>query len=494
MNKLSAIDYEIFQVGDMPGVVAVTETWLNDDVENSVLPMNGEYTIFRKDRENIGGGVALFVRNDISCHPLKSPCSEHFEALFVKLVTKLSTIVVAVCYKPSVADVHLLPEFERMLCYLDSLNECYIVLGDFNLPDIKWDVPSAPKTHKQENFMCAFLEHGLAQCVTEPTRGDAILDLIFESKPSTVMNVIVSNSVDKSDHNTVWFDLNMPTEAKPSAEKFAWHKMDHAGIMVALEMTNWSNVFHDYDHCNIMWEKFVSYCDKLFAEYVPKVRENATPQKRKKTPNFIKNLLVKKKCAFRKIKTDPSPENKVRYKLISKRCSAAIKKHVLKTESQVLLNSDLKKFYSYVRRKLNSKTRMPNLIVDGNIFSGDTDKAEALNRQFSSVFLNDDACNVLCFPFGENELCETVITNIVISRTMVVNALKSFSTDSAMGPDSIPACFLKKHAVLLANPLQKIFSRSFDEGCLPKQSKTATVTPTDSEKMFACICTTQRLH
>ena len=76
--------------------------------------MSGEYTIFRKDRENIGGGVALFVRNDIPCHPIKSPCGENFEALFVKLVTKLSTIVVAVCYKPSVADVHLLPEFEKI--------------------------------------------------------------------------------------------------------------------------------------------------------------------------------------------------------------------------------------------------------------------------------------------------------------------------------------------------------------------------------------------
>ena len=109
------------------------------------------------------------------------------------------------------------PSLKRFI--LDSLNECYIVLGDFNLPDIKWDVPSAPKTHKQENFMCAFLEHGLpAQCVAEPTRGDAILDLIFESKPCTVINVIVSNSVDRSDHNTVWFDLNMPSEVKSCTE------------------------------------------------------------------------------------------------------------------------------------------------------------------------------------------------------------------------------------------------------------------------------------
>jgi hypothetical protein len=272
----------------MPSIVAVTETWLSADVENSILPMSGEYTIFRKDRNGIGGGVALFVRNDIPSHPINTPCGDDFEAVFVKLTTKGSTVIVAVCYKPSVGDVHLLPEFEKMLCYLDSLNECYVVLGDFNLPDVRWDIPSAPKTHKQENFMCAFLEHGLSQCVAEPTRGDAILDLIFENTPSTVMNVVVSNSVDKSDHNTVWFDLNLQADPQPHIEKFAWHKADHTGITVALEMTNWSNVLGDNADCDTMWKHFVEYCDMLFDDFVPKVRKSTTFSKRKRVLNLIK--------------------------------------------------------------------------------------------------------------------------------------------------------------------------------------------------------------
>jgi hypothetical protein len=483
LNKLNVIEFEVFHQGDLPGIVAITETWLSDEIENPILPMSERYSIFRHDRKSLGGGVALFVRNDISCHPLSTPCNETFEALFVKLTSKLSTIVVAVCYKPNVADVHLLPEFEKMLRHLDSLKECYIVLGDFNLPDVKWDVPSAPTAHKQEKFMCAFLEHGLSQCVLEPTRGNAVLDLVFESKPSTVMNVVVSNSVGTSDHNTVWFDLNMRPDVIAPSERFAWRKMDHAGIMVALEMTNWSNVFANAGDCDAMWQRFVEYCDTLFTEYVPKVHVNAcSVRKTTKMPNSVKNVLAKKKCAYRKLKFAPTEQNKLRYREISKTCSAAVKRHVLISESQVLLNNDLKKFYSYVRRRLNSKPKMPNLVVEGEIFTDDAGKARALNRQFSSVFIDDNTCNTLSFPFGENELCETILADVVITRKMVANALNTFKTDSAMGPDNIPVCFLKTHAEQLANPLQKLFCRTFDEGCLPSMWKTATVAPIYKKK------------
>ncbi|CAN8007418.1 unnamed protein product, partial [Ixodes pacificus] len=47
-------------------VVVVTETWLNEQVTNDEAFPAG-YNIFRKDRCSRGGGVAIAVKDSISC-------------------------------------------------------------------------------------------------------------------------------------------------------------------------------------------------------------------------------------------------------------------------------------------------------------------------------------------------------------------------------------------------------------------------------------------
>ena len=54
-------------------IACVTETWLNDVIPSGVVSISG-YVIHRNDRSNgrRGGGVAVFVRQDIPCERLTS--------------------------------------------------------------------------------------------------------------------------------------------------------------------------------------------------------------------------------------------------------------------------------------------------------------------------------------------------------------------------------------------------------------------------------------
>ena len=95
-----------------------------------------------------------------------------------------------------------------------------IIAGDFNLPDISWDkreVKTSPQYGKDFNQLAidTMDDYALTQMVSEPTRGNNILDLLFSSCPDLVQNVTVSPGI--SDHSSVMAEVAL--KAKISKKK-----------------------------------------------------------------------------------------------------------------------------------------------------------------------------------------------------------------------------------------------------------------------------------
>jgi len=60
LNKKTELNYLTYK--ENPGILAINETWLK---EKDTLNINN-YTVIRKDRNNqIGGGLAVCIKNDI---------------------------------------------------------------------------------------------------------------------------------------------------------------------------------------------------------------------------------------------------------------------------------------------------------------------------------------------------------------------------------------------------------------------------------------------
>jgi hypothetical protein len=174
LNKLDELSVIIKNIS--PDVIALTETWLNDDIIDSVCDMSG-YSIVRKDRmHGSGGGVLLYIRNGFSFRRLDNLINidPDFEILFVSvrppvLPRPLSIIVLAVLYCPPWYNADKCKKLCDFIC--DSFDRLsrhfsyadFYVMGDFNHLN----------TSLFNKHLC------LKQLISKPTRGNNILDNFF---------------------------------------------------------------------------------------------------------------------------------------------------------------------------------------------------------------------------------------------------------------------------------------------------------------------------
>ena len=65
-----------------PEIVRLTETWLGEELDSSVLDVP-EYFVFRQDRDSRGGGVAILVKKCLNPELVESYSAMGTEAIVV---------------------------------------------------------------------------------------------------------------------------------------------------------------------------------------------------------------------------------------------------------------------------------------------------------------------------------------------------------------------------------------------------------------------------
>jgi len=81
-------------------VVCLTETWLDNSIDNVTVQLNGYADLFRLDLH--GGGVLAYVKNDIFFVRLFDFESNDVEILWLELkTTNFRCLYIAVCYLPN---------------------------------------------------------------------------------------------------------------------------------------------------------------------------------------------------------------------------------------------------------------------------------------------------------------------------------------------------------------------------------------------------------
>ena len=119
----------------------------------------------------------------------------------------------------------------------------------------------------------------------------------------------------------------------------------------------------------------------------------------------IRRLIRKKKRRYDKAKQSGTPEDWETFKTFRR----FVKQELINSHDEYIkgiLDADgkdngskfkiSKKFWSYVRTKRMDTTGIPVLNVDGKGITADREKAEALSKQYDSVFTNEDLTNIPC--------------------------------------------------------------------------------------------------
>lgn len=134
-------------IGDYDFII-LTETWLNDSINDSELGFN-YYYIIRCDRslfssnKNDGGGVLIAINKKFK-FVIIPPFDNSFELLLIKVFIDNVFIVLGVCYlSPDLTSEHYVNFVSNLQASLSDIfsesSGCkFLLLGDFNIPGYIW--------------------------------------------------------------------------------------------------------------------------------------------------------------------------------------------------------------------------------------------------------------------------------------------------------------------------------------------------------------------
>ena len=127
---------------------------------------------------------------------------------------------------------------------------------------------------------------------------------------------------------------------------------------------------------------------------------------------------------------------------------------------------------NYIKSLWKDSTGIAPLKDNGRLFNASKDKADILNRQYQSVFTQEDPDTQVPDPDGKPY---PDMNNIYVSEDGVRKLLQKSNPRKATGPDMIPARLLKECAEELAPILAIIYNKSIQTGKVPDDWKKANV-------------------
>ena len=204
----------------------------------------------------------------------------------------------------------------------------------------------------------------------------------------------------KSDHSVLAFNFKCYVDSQISRKRFIYEKADYASMKQHARSLDWKK-HNDEKTVESLWQQFKSTLLQLRNQFVP-LKETGKPfwKKKGKIPisQDLQNLIHEKKRLHRKfLRSTPSnlQENRVNYIQMRNNVNRRMKQERRNYERDICKKSkeNPKIFWSHVRSKLTSVCGVSPLLesVDDkcSLRYDDRDKANILQKQFSSVFTHE---------------------------------------------------------------------------------------------------------
>ena len=476
MNKLEQFETYVYELN--PDIIGVTESWTSSCILDSELSVDG-YDLFRQDRpvNHNGGGVLLYVKSSL-CAVQCSLSVKFPEQVWCYLLdSKGHRLYIGVCYRSPSDNIfgsgnHDL--LQGIVNELGSTRKHFVLMGDCNYRYLSWP----PLLHDHCNlveasqFYHCIEDNFFTQHVDFCTRRDAILDLVITDEPNMVYNMLDLGPFLGSDHNALSWQLEINTQVEsPRRRIFDYNKGDIAALKCELNKIDWNVILHQLN-AEESWNVFKAKIECLEEKYVP---TKIVGTKRKK-PLWMSRKALKAVQKRRQVYKKYKDVNHPAYTQANKNARLMIKKARKDFEKKLAkdIKADRKSFFAYARSKCKSKVKV-GLIEDsqGKLQEDSRVKAELLNDFFSSVFTREDDSDIPVL----NPMSEVKLQDIDVHVDIIKKKLTILKEDKAAGDDNLSPSILKGISDEVAYPVAVIFRRSLDTGCVPRDWRTANITP-----------------
>ena len=236
-------------------ILSINETRLDTEIEDGAVEIPG-YDIIRQDRNRSGGGVAIYVRDNIPYIKRDDLFGQGLEAICLEIKkAKCKPFLVTTWYRPPNSPVEIFDKFENFLHLAENKNIDLIITGDLNCNLL------ATKSNSHTKKLTDLLDiYQLRQHIKTPTRTTldtkTLIDLIITKIEDT--KVIDSGVIELgiSDHDLVYIchKISLPKQRPKTVETRQFKHFNPSAFQHDLCEVFKTCAFHS--DRNIAWEEW----------------------------------------------------------------------------------------------------------------------------------------------------------------------------------------------------------------------------------------------
>nr|CAH7751619.1 unnamed protein product [Callosobruchus chinensis] len=301
-------------------IFALSETWLNENVLDSSIHIQG-YDLVRFDRGSRGGGVAFYIDSKFKYSQIE--VSPNIEQLWVSVSLKGKSYAVGVVYRPPHSNYkHFTDELEESLCSAMLHDEKVICLGDVN---INFMDTGAASTKYLTEMLNSTSMHQIIDEVTHITnQTGTLIDVILCNDPSIIESKQVGG-LDLTYHELISCRVQQhKLKTEPLFYTYrSFKNFDITHFLDDLQKLSLINICYLSDIEDKI-ELFNRLITDLFNKHIPLKTSKITKAKAPWLNDEIRSLMIdrdKARSAFRK---HPISSNWEKYKTLKNRTNHKI--------------------------------------------------------------------------------------------------------------------------------------------------------------------------
>lgn len=481
-----------------PSFMCITETWLCENTPDAKLTIPG-YDLYRTDRQqSIGGGCAIYVQRKLKATTVDDPHLRILpESVWLSITSTSPPILLGCIYSPPAPACSKLDRLTNLFSSIGSYHHMgKLVVGDFNLPDIQWH--TWPQISPNP-FLSQISMEGWYQHVTQPTRGNHTLDLIFSHNlflPTTT----VSPGLPGCDHHLVTCTLKC-SPALSFLPLITYHRLS-PDILTSfgklIRLSDWSAFFLSTDtqySVQHFYGRILSTLALLAPPQTHKtgaaVQSQATRLLEKKIRR-TRNMLLSNKNFSLLIRLQ---------RLLAKFSDAKTASELAEERKVASTRSDPKALSRLFRRKCSYSSDIPSYITlkNGAVIEEPHKIVDEFNKFFASCYrpspsgyVSNDTPNRSCTPPEKPPTHQ--LQTIMVSLHDVTKHLQAIKSSRTPGPDGIPPLLLKKGGPDLHLLIQNLFNISLRQGVFPTQWKSSIIIPRHKSGSRAQVDSYRGIH
>lgn len=456
-------------------IFALSETWLSDLIDSSLINIPG-YQFIRCDRKSRGGGIALYLKNNIKFSKIQLEANDRLEQLWISCKINKQSTAIGVLYNPPDNPYHQMVDgFEESISHVLPTHATILCCGDINI-DLLKDTPTT------SDYLSKLKSFELRQLMNEPTRitptSATLVDHIITNVDlEQILNRKAVDVPELSDHHLTYINIKFdPVEQKN--EFIIRRNLNNINYMLFDEdakLLPWSNIYKVRDineKINILNKLLLDLFDRHAPLHKSKVKKiNHNPW----ITDSIKHLINEKNIARLSYIKYKTLESRKYYCSVRNVVCNAIKRerqNYFKSRFNTCGNSTTKMWAELKKigcqTKTKSKQQIPDNLAD----------AEKINRFFIDNIPQLQACPEYIKTFQKGR-CSKILEDLkfeLVNQEIIKSTLLEIKTE-AYGVDDINTKMLKIALPHCLDALTHIINVSMETGIVPDIWKFAIINP-----------------